>query len=143
MGLISASGKENGVAMKRELGRIMNTYVGIFRQSEDITKAITLVQDLRQRIPSIGVQQKNSFLFNNELVDILELENMSLLAEAIATCALAREESRGSHFRRDFPKRDDETWGCHSAITRTEQGGFSMTTKPVTRIKHMPAVRTY
>lgn len=141
-GLLAGSGKENGVALKRELGAVMNTYVGIFRQEADIKRAIEQVKELRRRVTAIGIGQKN-FLFNNELVDRLELENMTLLAEAIATCALARQESRGSHFRRDFPERDDEKWGCHSAVTLDERGGFTQATKPVTRIKHMPAVRAY
>jgi succinate dehydrogenase / fumarate reductase flavoprotein subunit len=142
-GMLANNGKEKGAALKRELGRVMNDNVGIFRTAESLSTAIEQVRELRQRVKDIGIAQKNSCLFNNELVDRLEVDNMTLLAEAIATCALAREESRGSHFRRDFPKRDDEKWGCHSAVTLNDDGGFSMTTKPVTRIKHMPAVRTY
>jgi len=141
--LLDNPGKENALALKRELGSVMNTHVGIFRQEADILKAIAMIKTLRERAKTVGIVQNNSYLFNNELVDCLELENMTLLAEAIATCALARQESRGSHFRRDFPNRDDEKWGCHSAVTLTEQGGFTQETKPVKRSKYMPTVRAY
>ena len=140
--LLRKKGTENGVVLKRELGKVMNSHVGIFRTAEDITKGLPLVKELQARTQALTINQ-NSFLFNSELVDFLELENMTRLAEIIATCALAREESRGSHYRRDFPNRDDEKWGCHSVVKLDGQGGFELGTKPVTRIKHMPAVRTY
>ena len=141
--LLTGNGKENGMRLKRELGKVMNDSVGIFRTAGGVKKSLEQVRELRRRVRDIGINQRSGFLFNNELVDHLELENMTLLAEAIATCALAREESRGSHFRRDFPQRDDERWGCHSVLTLKGDGTFSHSTKPVTRIKHMPAVRTY
>jgi len=141
--LNNSNGKDHGLAVKRELGRVMNSNVGVFRRGEDIAKAIELVRELRERATHVAVNQRSSLVFNNELVDRLELDNMTMLAEMIATCALNREESRGSHFRRDFPQRDDEKFGVHTTITQDGKGGFTLGTKPVVHIKHMPAVRTY
>lgn len=141
-GLLEAKGTAMGVALKKELGSLMNSQVGIFRKAEDIEDAIPKIRDMADRVKQIDIRQK-SWLFNNELVDRLELDNMTLLAEGVAMGALAREESRGSHFRRDFPQRDDERWGCHSVLTLNDKGAYEMGTKPVTRIKHMPAVRSY
>ena len=142
-GLLQSVGTETGVGLKRELGRVMNDNVGIFRTAQNIGVAIESVKELRERCKNISIRQQRSFVFNNELVDRLELDNMTLLAGLIAECALAREESRGSHYRRDFPQRDDDKWGCHSVCVLKGDGSVERSTKPVVRIKHQPAVRTY
>ena len=141
--LLESNGRETGMVLKRALGKVMNDNVGIFRTAKNLVTAIEEVKELRERVGNIGIRQRGSFVFNSELVDKLELDNMTLLAGLISECALPREESRGSHYRRDFPKRDDEKWGCHSVCKLESNGKISRSTKPVTRILHQPAVRTY
>lgn len=141
--LLCSNGRETGMVLKRELGKVMNDNVGIFRTANNLSSAIEAVKELRERVSNINVTQRSSFIFNSELIDRLELDNMTLLAGLISECALAREESRGSHYRRDFPNRDDEKWGCHSVCVLNSDGKVARSTKPVTRILHQPAVRTY
>ena len=64
------------------------------------------------------------------------------LAETITLSGLARDESRGAHFRRDFPSRDDERWLNHTLVNRTE-GEISLNTLPVTITKWQPQARVY
>jgi succinate dehydrogenase / fumarate reductase flavoprotein subunit len=72
----------------------------------------------------------------------LELEGMLSLAEVIAKGALAREESRGSHSRRDFKERDDATWLKHTMATFTPEGA-KLNYSPVTITKYQPEARKY
>ena len=70
--------------------------------------------------------------FNSDLYEAWELGCLLDIAEITATCALARQESRGAHSREDFPKRDDEHWMVHTLAFRTEDGGLRLThDKPV------------
>lgn len=140
--LLHCKGKENALRLKQELGKIMNTYVGIFREETGLKKALEQVRELRDRSKSIGCLQR-SLVFNHELVDRLELDNMILLAETIIIGALARQESRGSHFRRDYPKRNDQDWLCHSVVTMDATGKLESSSKKVVHIKYQPAERTY
>ena len=89
----------------------------------------------------MGLKQK-SLAFNNELIQYLELEGMLHVAEVIAEGALARKESRGSHFRTDFPKRDDEHWLRHTLAYKTPEGP-RLEYKDVTITKYPPKERTY
>jgi len=141
--IVKSNGRENALNLKRELGKVMNENIGIFREETGIKRGLELVREIKERCRSIGCSQKNSLVFNMEIVDRLELNNMALLAETIAFSALARKESRGSHYRRDYPKRNDQDWLCHSVITMNDAGGFDLSKKKVTHIKHMPAERTY
>ncbi|MEE1550172.1 MAG: succinate dehydrogenase/fumarate reductase flavoprotein subunit, partial [Nitrospinaceae bacterium] len=77
-----------------------------------------------------------------EIYEIIELGNMLHMAEVIATAALARTESRGGHYRTDFPKRDDENFLKHSLVYPADDG-MEIKYKPVVITKHQPAERTY
>ena len=81
-------------------------------------------------------------LFNTEIYEILELGNMLGMAEIIARGALNRKESRGGHYRTDYPKRDDKNFLKHSLIYKTDEG-MDIRYKPVVITKHQPAERTY
>ena len=81
-------------------------------------------------------------LFNTELYEILELGNMLKMAELISTTALAREESRGGHYRTDFPKRDDVNFLKHSLVY-ADGDSLKIKHKPVIITKYRPQERTY
>ena len=80
--------------------------------------------------------------YNLELIGALELPAMLELAEATAVGALTRTESRGSHFRRDFPERDDTNWLKHTVARWTPEGP-QLEYKPIVITKWQPEVRTY
>jgi len=81
-------------------------------------------------------------VFNTEIYEIMELGNMLGMAVIIATAALERQESRGGHFRTDFPKRDDEKFLHHSMVYDSPDG-LIIKSKPVVITKYKPAERTY
>jgi succinate dehydrogenase/fumarate reductase flavoprotein subunit len=72
-----------------------------------------------------SLNRDNSQRFNNELVEAVEISNMIESAEIIARAALLREESRGGHYREDYPERDDKNW------VKKGEGGMRITTTPV------------
>ena len=81
-------------------------------------------------------------VFNTEIYEIIELGNMLGMAMLIATAALERKESRGGHYRTDYPKRDDENFLYHTMIFDS-QDGLVIKKKPVVITKYQPAERTY
>ncbi|GAC1369083.1 MAG: hypothetical protein NVSMB32_13980 [Actinomycetota bacterium] len=81
--------------------------------------------------------------FNTELLEAVELGFLLDLAEVTALAARARTESRGGHYREDFPLRDDAAWLRHSLATRLPDGTIELTYKPVTITRYQPMERKY
>ncbi len=140
--LLVHQGEENALQIKRELGALMNENVGVFRDGRGIERALAALPELQERSQRIGAMQKD-LLFNMELVDKLELHSMILLAGVTAQAALARQESRGAHFRSDFPTRNDEEWLKHSLIALKGDDELELTFKDVLHPRYRPAARTY
>jgi len=99
------------------------------------------VRKLKERFRNIRIQDKGR-IYNSNLINTLELENLLILAESMIVAALAREESRGGHSRRDFTVRDDEKWLKHTLITLTDDGP-QLSYKDVTITKWKPVERKY
>ncbi len=96
---------------------------------------------MKERLKKVGIKQKD-LAFNHELVKYLELEGMLHLAEVIVEGALARKESRGPHFRLDYPDRDDQHWLRHTLAFKTLDGP-RLEYKKVTITNYPPEKRTY
>lgn len=103
------------------LRRGMSQDVAIVRDRARLTGALEGIRDLKRRYEKAMIWD-SALRFNQQLVGFLELGNMLLVAEAVANAALAREESRGTHWRSDFPERDDKKWHCHSVQFYTPNG---------------------
>ncbi|NWF95756.1 MAG: FAD-dependent oxidoreductase [Candidatus Thorarchaeota archaeon] len=108
-------------AIREELNRTMDTNVGVFRSRESLEKALTRVRDLRQQFKKIDLGRSDK-RYNYAMVRALELQNMLDLAEPIIMGALAREESRGAHWRVDYPRRDDSRFLKHTVVTLARDG---------------------
>jgi succinate dehydrogenase / fumarate reductase flavoprotein subunit len=120
---------------------LMTSQVGIFRGESALLAAREKIQELKKRFLKTGLKQK-SLAFNSEFVQYWELEGMLHLAEATVEGAFARKESRGSHFRVDYPNRDDEHWLCHTLAFKTTEG-VKLDYKGVTITSYPPKERTY
>lgn len=120
-GRFSPNGKESAYVLRRELQRIMDKNVGVFRTAEGLNTASARIQELKQCLPHMKVVDK-SRIYNTDLLAALEMENLIDLAEVIVAGASARTESRGAHSRRDFPQRDDTNWLKHTLAYYTPTG---------------------
>jgi len=132
---------ERAPLLRREMGMMMDRYVGIYRDKDNLTHALQEIAALRQRSQRLHLHDKGK-LFNTDLLFALELEFLLDCAETIAASALAREESRGAHFRTDFPDRNDEDWLKHTLCYYTADGP-RLDFLPVTITQWPPAERTY
>jgi len=119
----------------------MDKHAGVYRTGESMKEGLGRIAELRRRFQEISVQDK-SRIYNTNLVQVLETENMLELAEVLLFAGLAREESRGAHARTDFSKRDDEKFLAHSMVYYTG-GAPRLQYKPVTITNWKPVERKY
>jgi succinate dehydrogenase / fumarate reductase flavoprotein subunit len=127
--------------LRDEMKVLMTSQTGIFRKESDLLSAKAKMRELKERLKRVGVKQKG-LAFNYELIQYLELEGMLSLAEVIIEGALARKESRGSHFRLDYRDRDDEHWLRHTMAYKTADGP-KLGYRDVTITSYPPKERTY
>jgi succinate dehydrogenase / fumarate reductase flavoprotein subunit len=120
---------------------MMDKHAGVYRTGELMKEGLEKIAELKERFGKIKIQDK-SRIYNTNLIQALETENMLELAEVLLFSGLAREESRGAHARRDFPKRDDEKFLAHSMVYYTG-GEPRLVYKPVTITNWKPVERKY
>lgn len=135
--LLAQDGSVRPWQIREELGQTMSLNLGLVRTHESMSAAISAITALTHRAASITVQDKGR-VFNTDLVQALELQSLLDVGESIVVSALARQESRGAHYRSDFPVRDDQHWLRHSLINRTPEG-TALTYEPVTITRFPPA----
>ncbi|MSQ06335.1 MAG: FAD-binding protein [Dehalococcoidia bacterium] len=123
------------------MGESMNRNLAVFRQKTGMEETVQELQELKARFAKVPVENKGK-VFNTDLVFALELGFMLDCAETIAVSALERKDSRGAQFRTDYPKRDDENWLKHIAVTKGEVGP-EISHLPVTITKWTPEERKY
>ncbi len=134
-------GKEKIATIRQEMQKAMEEGAGIYRKEEDMKRTCQLLRQLRERFANITIQDRGD-VFNTQLIAALELDFMLDVAEAVAHSALNRKESRGSHTRTDFPKRDDGNFLKHTLAHRTLDGP-RIDYLPVTITRWQPEERKY
>jgi succinate dehydrogenase / fumarate reductase flavoprotein subunit len=132
---------EKVYALRASLQKIMMDDCSVFRREEGLSRALAEIRRLKEGCERIAVRDPGT-RFNSELMEAFELESLLGLAEAILVSAQARQESRGAHYREDFPERDDQHWLKHTLIQRTDAGP-RISFKPVTITRFQPKARTY
>jgi succinate dehydrogenase / fumarate reductase flavoprotein subunit len=135
------NGNEDPASIREEMRRVMWEGVGIFREKEGLESAIARLQELRERARHIRPAHGGK-AFNQDLLRCWVLPGQLLVAETIARGALRREESRGSHFRLDFPCRDDARF-LHHTLARLTTEGPRLEPREVTITRWPPEVRKY
>ncbi len=118
--------------IRDELGRLLSVNLGIFRTKESMLKAQAELRQLKAQAERVYIEDRGK-VFNSDLIQALELGSLAEIAETIVAGAIAREESRGAHYRADFPKRDDANWLKHTLAHRTSDGP---------RLSHAPVTIT-
>jgi len=120
---------------------VMMEYGSVFRNEEGLNKGIEEIRSLRDRYQHIELLNKEK-TFNYELMEAIELGHQLDLSEVILFSALQRKESRGAHFREDFPKRADGDYLKHTLVFQTQKGS-EVRYKPVQITRFQPEARVY
>ncbi len=102
--------------IKNKLKKIMQKYFGVFRKGDMMKEGLEKLLILKEELNNnVKLFDKSSY-YNSSLIDALELDNLMLVSISTAMCAYNRKESRGAHYREDYPNRDDTNWNKHSVI---------------------------
>jgi succinate dehydrogenase / fumarate reductase flavoprotein subunit len=137
-------GRQRGVphhAIRDRLRALCMEKVGIFRNETDLTEAVAQIGELREQYEEISLETSPG-PFNFEIVHVLDLESLLYMSEITAQGALRRRESRGSHYRNDYPERDDSQWLCHT-VARLEDDQVVFSYADVDVSQYEPQKRTY
>jgi succinate dehydrogenase / fumarate reductase flavoprotein subunit len=110
--------------VRGDLQQTMDTNAQVFRTAESLQQALADIRALQTRYRNVSVQDKGR-AFNTDLLEALELGFLLDIAEVVVVGALNREESRGGHFREDFPKRDDAQYMRHTMAYRRPPGAVA------------------
>ena len=141
--LMNKESKETLGDMRNELGEIMFKHFGVFKNEQEMQEGYNKLKDLIQRAHNhLGVEDKSK-VFNLDLQSTLEFFNLLEIADVLAYASLQRKESRGTFYRDDYPKRDDENFLYHSMITKNRDGSFNYDKAEVDLSLYEPAERKY
>ena len=144
--VLAGSGSEKVAVLRRELQEAMDAGAQVFRTAQSLEATLATIGSLKERYASVAVQDKGR-QFNTDLLEAVELGFLLDLAEVVVVGALAREESRGGHFREDFPDRDDARFLQHTMayLRQGPDGGtqVELGAKPVTITRYQPMERKY
>jgi succinate dehydrogenase / fumarate reductase, flavoprotein subunit len=111
-----ANGSKPAADIRLTMQRIMQNNCAVFRNEEVLTEGVTLINEAAASLNDVRVSD-HSLIWNSDLIEALELENLMAQAVVSMASAEARKESRGAHAREDFPDRDDKNWMKHTVAT--------------------------
>jgi len=134
-------GDNDPYEIKRQLWAIMDRDAYVFRNEEGLTRALKEIRGLEEKSKSIFIKETGN-VYNQNLIGAFEMRNLVELAEVVVAGALERRESRGSHFRTDYPKRDDDNFLKHT-IARKVDGKIAISYIPDKLTKWKPEPRVY
>jgi succinate dehydrogenase / fumarate reductase flavoprotein subunit len=140
--LRDAGGSERVAAIRAELQATMDINAQVYRDEGSLKQALSDIEGLKARYVNISVQDKGK-RFNTDLLEAIELGFLLDLAEVLCVSALARNESRGGHYREDYPNRDDVNFMRHTMAYRQEDGTVRLDYKPVVQTRYEPMERKY
>jgi succinate dehydrogenase / fumarate reductase flavoprotein subunit len=128
-------------AVRHQLQEMMMRDCGIFRSHATLTQGLQSWKRIHAESSRLHVEDKSAY-FNTDLIEALETQNLVIFSQAILSSALARTESRGSHTRTDYTKRDDKQWLKHT-LARKGPNGVRLDYKPVVIKGYKPEARHY
>src|SRR4051794_18603312 len=140
-GILGRNKGESIAQIRARMQEVMMDEVSVVRNAQGMTLAQNTLTELRDAYNHASIDDKGA-IYNTDLMEALELGYMLDCADTIVAGALAREESRGAHYRTDFEARDDKNWLAHT-LMRKSSGGMELTKKPVTITRFEPKERKY
>ncbi len=126
----NAAGSRSTAAIRGEMQRIMQNDAAVFRTGETLDEGCTRLAATYETLADVQVSDR-SLVFNTDLIETLELENLLLQAVATIRSAANRTESRGAHAREDYPDRNDSEWLKHSLVWVDAKGRACFDYRPV------------
>jgi succinate dehydrogenase / fumarate reductase flavoprotein subunit len=140
--LLESNGAERVAAIRRELQDTMDRNAQVYRTDESLKQAEEDIAALKQRYAQVAITDKGK-RYNSDLLEAVELGFLLDLAEVLVVGARARNESRGGHFREDYPNRDDVNFMRHTMAYRDADGAVQLDYKPVVMTRYQPMERKY
>ena len=126
----NCKGKTSTSELRGQMQRIMQDHAAVFRTGDVLKEGHEKIVDIFNGRDDLGLKDR-SLVFNTDLVETLELDNLLYQSVASLAGAVNREESRGAHAREDFPDRNDADWMKHSIMHVDEKGGTKISYRPV------------
>ncbi len=126
----SASGGEGAAAIRAAMQRTMQRYATVFREGPSLTEGCRRIGEVADSLAGLRVDDRSK-VWNSDVVEALELQNLMVLAVATMHSAEFRTESRGAHAREDFPARDDVNWMKHTTVWVDDGFATSLGARPV------------
>jgi succinate dehydrogenase / fumarate reductase, flavoprotein subunit len=128
--LRNASGGLRTADIRLNMQRVMQTHAAVFRTGDSLNEGVHKLTEVFNSFADVNVSDR-SLIWNSDLIETLELENLLVQAVATIHSAVNRTESRGAHAREDFPDRDDENWMKHTLSWVDERGQVRLDYRPV------------
>jgi succinate dehydrogenase / fumarate reductase, flavoprotein subunit len=125
-----ANGGTRVAAMRDELQRTMQAHAAVFRNSASLTEGVDKMRRLWSGLSDVAVSDR-SLIWNSDLMEALEYENLIANGAVTMVSAEARKESRGAQAHDDYPDRDDETWMKHTVSYLNADGSVELDYRPV------------
>jgi succinate dehydrogenase / fumarate reductase flavoprotein subunit len=126
----NASGGTPTAELRMRMQKVMQNNCAVFRTGPVLEEGVKLIHDVHAGMPDIRVSDR-SLIWNSDLIETLELDNLMSQALVTMNAASNRTESRGAHAREDFPKRDDQNWMKHTLTWIDSDGKVTMDYRPV------------
>jgi succinate dehydrogenase / fumarate reductase flavoprotein subunit len=125
-----AKGGTTVASLRLEMQRTMQNYCPVYRTGEVLAEGVKLLDQVWSKKADLKVEDR-SLIWNSDLVEAIELDNLTYQAVATMTGALSRTESRGAQAREDYPNRDDQNWLKHTTALVNDQGEVTLGDRPV------------
>ncbi|HEU5047074.1 MAG TPA: succinate dehydrogenase flavoprotein subunit [Rickettsiales bacterium] len=124
--LRTSAGEFTPASLRKETQNIVQHHAGIFRDAHLLTAGLSALQAVRDKAANSLLVRDKSMIWNTDLVEAAELDNLLRQALATIASALHRTESRGAHYRSDYPARNDAQWLQHTTFTMGENGDYTL-----------------
>jgi succinate dehydrogenase / fumarate reductase flavoprotein subunit/fumarate reductase flavoprotein subunit len=123
-------------AMREEMKNLMWEKVGLVRTGAQMEEAVRRLNEIAQDVEQARVENGRLIRYNMEWQNIIDVTNSITVCRMVANAALRREESRGAHYREDFPELDNKGWLLNIQLSKKGERDMQLTTKPVKLTRH-------